>query len=1356
MNHLLKKISFAGGKASKPKAQPAVLTPPIVGELKLAASYSYAEIIDLISDGPIEGVVNKNGLIANGLNMSQGIYLDDTSISLSNDSIISSTITQNSNKSFTEKSYNLSSAIKNITSFFGNIGKISNSIFENGAAYPSSLNSTINYYKVIPNDRYSQFNYNLRLNSAYKNSNVFGVDQYGNPVGVDYDKVWSAYKDYDTQYLQYVINGTNLIMTTWPFEKGLYNLNVASRYNQWSHELYYELNFSNQTFATNFYTNHIKIYIQSIIDRYNSTTTSVYEKNYIKKLLDKKFGESWTGKTVINLAKEMYGKRRDGDLFIIIKPQKDISLAGQNLLNTETNSLLDDLNFSLKSNAIYFTDSNVVAHDLFVPVIGSDGKTDGNVNGCYILMIGTAIKNAISEDYGEYGSGAMAETTLSIAKTTIENLSNISNIVLTSAISISPSIQNTEKYNFTNILTEFRNGDEFQTPLKYINKILIDKHYGSSLIGPFKLQGEVQRIEENATMLKLVNWNTPQNDRGLLPINEGSNDAGRITKKNYSNWNQQTTAFNENAIPIKHIVYNSNVTNFFVSIQIDQLSDQISQDVKNSSPFLTAGTIVPSIVNIEIETGIINENGSEKFSEKKVFQIVALVQGQTIIDLGSEDSAKFANDEYTFIKTISTSNNNKNVFESFKLPVLNEIDTSNGIKKRYIKVTKLSTETNSSLIKKDISLLKITEIIPMNLSYPFSALIGIKIDSRSFSSIPTRTYDCKLKKVKVPSNYKPCFSNGKDKRYYANINDYNAAKIKGDTLIYDNDWDGTFNSELQWTDNPAWIMYDLLTSQRYGLGQYIDSTKVDKWALYKIAKFCDAVDDNGYFIGVPDSLGGLEPRFSCNILFQEGTKIFDSLNVIASLFRGAIYYANSEIKFLDDRPKDPVALFTNSNVKDGFFNYTNYKRDEQFNAIEVVYIDRFENFLTKVEYVEDEEDIRKRGIFKKTINSLGVTSRAMARRIGQHLIFQTLKENQSISFTAGLESLLCRPGDLIIVEDELKSLKSNFGKVLSIDKTAKSLRLEDKFSNTDYTGKITVYTPTGYNTISDLNNINSLRRNRLTGFQLTGSFASPTYNSLTGNYMFSYYSNGFSAGITSLNDSLNNEYAVYTGSQSKYCYFSTGYTGWVFSTGKAFSDNNLYDKFITQNTGDFSFYSLNRGSGNAYSTSFASRRSGSLISMSGKFNNGIKNSTNGPLTNELHGLLDSEINISSLPQITTFHISGVVDKDYGCEVFVDQSDINYSLVPFVKEGSVYRFQRNNITDSVYKIIAIKEDNINEYTMIANKFNKDKYSLIENDITPESIVNNYSYSYNRELNGTTFSGLQSPKINSLITGIDAFQ
>ena len=80
MNHLLKKISFAGGKASKPKAQPAVLTPPIVGELKLAASYSYAEIVDLISDGPIEGVVNKNGLIANGLNMSQGIYLDDTSI----------------------------------------------------------------------------------------------------------------------------------------------------------------------------------------------------------------------------------------------------------------------------------------------------------------------------------------------------------------------------------------------------------------------------------------------------------------------------------------------------------------------------------------------------------------------------------------------------------------------------------------------------------------------------------------------------------------------------------------------------------------------------------------------------------------------------------------------------------------------------------------------------------------------------------------------------------------------------------------------------------------------------------------------------------------------------------------------------------------------------------------------------------------------------------------------------------------------------------------------------------------------------------------------------------------------------
>ena len=242
------------------------------------------------------------------------------------------------------------------------------------------------------------------------------------------------------------------------------------------------------------------------------------------------------------------------------------------------------------------------------------------------------------------------------------------------------------------------------------------------------------------------------------------------------------------------------------------------------------------------------------------------------------------------------------------------------------------------------------------------------------------------KKSKVPSNYFPTKVGGIDKRYYKTNADFSNTP-KNDKLIYKGDWDGDFHDELKWTDNPAWILYDLLTSTRYGMGQHIDETIINKWQLYKIGRFCDAVDDQGYFEGVTDGRGGKEPRFSCNIVFEQGEKIFDAINTIASIFRGKVFFGNSEINFVDDRPRSTVNLFTNESVKDGIFYYSNNRRDEQFNTVEVAYKDRFDNFLPKIEVIEDEEDIRQRGVFKKRIEAVGITSRAMARRVGQHEIF---------------------------------------------------------------------------------------------------------------------------------------------------------------------------------------------------------------------------------------------------------------------------------------------------------------------------------------------------------------------------------
>ena len=123
-----------------------------------------------------------------------------------------------------------------------------------------------------------------------------------------------------------------------------------------------------------------------------------------------------------------------------------------------------------------------------------------------------------------------------------------------------------------------------------------------------------------------------------------------------------------------------------------------------------------------------------------------------------------------------------------------------------------------------------------------------------------------------------------------------------------------------------------------------DST-INKWQLYKIARFCDAVNEEGEFEGVSDGHGGLEPRFSCNIVFEQGDKIYDAINTIVSLFRGSVYFGSNEGSFVDDRPRTPVNLITNESVKDGQFAYSNHRRDETFNTIEVSYNDRFAAYL---------------------------------------------------------------------------------------------------------------------------------------------------------------------------------------------------------------------------------------------------------------------------------------------------------------------------------------------------------------------------------------------------------------------------
>jgi hypothetical protein len=580
--------------------------------------------------------------------------------------------------------------------------------------------------------------------------------------------------------------------------------------------------------------------------------------------------------------------------------------------------------------------------------------------------------------------------------------------------------------------------------------------------------------------------------------------------------------------------------------------------------------------------------------------------------------------------------------------------------------------------------------------------------------------------VKIPSNYFPTYRNGKDKRYYDDSLLLSLSDEEGRS-IYKGDWDGTF--KFEWTDNPAWILYDMITNERYGLGAFIEESSVNKWDLYKIAKFCDAVDSDGYFIGVSDGRGGLEPRFSCNIIFSDETKAFDAINTIATIFRGVVYYNNSTIEFSDDRPKEPVALFVNSNVKEGVFTYSNYQRDEQINTVEVIYIDRYDGWRTKIELVENQADISKRGIFKKSINAYGITSKAMARRAGEHLLYQTTEENQNVAFSCGMESLLCKPGDLISIDDDLKSFKSNFGRILEVNDDEKSIRISNKFSEADFASEVTLYKPSAITDIEVIEEEVSLVRERLDKFNILGNnqtLANTTgWNYMLGDWEFNSYQSGFNDVYTSSGtyiSPLQEEYALYTNKSSSFVdpsgvstlWFNTDVTGWVFSTGE-YRENEANNLFILEPSvfdfNELQFFdpsNLNKTSLKHYESGSLDKR-GDLIDY---FTGGFR--YNNPLTDLLYykGTPSEDSLIGSNIQIFTVPTTGFENFDYGAKLYIDQDDANSSLLKFVPPGTAYRIKIQNQETSIYKITSIKEEDKNEFSIIAGKFDSGKYQKID--------------------------------------------
>ena len=269
-----------------------------------------------------------------------------------------------------------------------------------------------------------------------------------------------------------------------------------------------------------------------------------------------------------------------------------------------------------------------------------------------------------------------------------------------------------------------------------------------------------------------------------------------------------------------------------------------------------------------------------------------------------------------------------------------------------------------------------------------------------------------------------------DPKYLLDLNEEESRKSFGNDveLIYDDEWDGSF--KFEWSDNPAWILYDLMINPRYGMGNQIDDLEdIDIFSLYSIGRYCDSVDSEGFFSGLSDLNGGLEPRYSCNVVFQNQENAFNTISNVASTFFGLTYWENGAFNFSIDKEKDIMAIFNNQNVFDGSFVYGDIAKSVRFTRLKVNFLDKEEHYKQKAEYVEDLAAIRKYGLIEKEMNALGATSRGQARRYGKHVLYSNLLETETVNFQAGQEALLLSPGDVFRVDDELRNFRVNYGRI---------------------------------------------------------------------------------------------------------------------------------------------------------------------------------------------------------------------------------------------------------------------------------------------------------------------------------------
>ncbi|WP_373766400.1 phage tail protein [Glaesserella sp.] len=316
-----------------------------------------------------------------------------------------------------------------------------------------------------------------------------------------------------------------------------------------------------------------------------------------------------------------------------------------------------------------------------------------------------------------------------------------------------------------------------------------------------------------------------------------------------------------------------------------------------------------------------------------------------------------------------------------------------------VTVKRITPDSKSQRLQNGTFWSSYTEIIDTKLSYPNMAIVGVKTDSRYNPNFPNLNFLLYGRLVKVPVGYDP------DKRTYAG-----------------GIWRGDF--KLAWTNNPAWVFYDLVTNKLAGLGQRLGDYGIDKFQLYQIAKYCDELVDDGF--------GGKEPRMTANLWITEQRSAYEVVSDMASVFRAIVIWNGTQLTAIQDRPADPVCTYTQSNVIEGKFNRQYVPLKSIYTAVEVEYADENNQYQKAIEYISDDAMIARYGYNVKKIQAFACTSRGQARRYGKWVLETSRLEQCTITFSVGREGLLTLPGDIIEVADKTYANVNIGGRVIAV------------------------------------------------------------------------------------------------------------------------------------------------------------------------------------------------------------------------------------------------------------------------------------------------------------------------------------